>query len=137
MYERMLDKSAAPTLCDLTAWCGEMATPFTLLNEWIAASYSLEQKIVFPYGKRYGWGIAHRRKSKLICNLFAENGAFTVMAHLSDKQFQTVYAQLSDYAQTFVDNKYPCGDGGWIHFRVTCPDHIKDVQALLSAKMQK
>jgi len=137
MYERMLDKSVTPTVADMTAWCGENASNFTLLNEWIAANYSLEQKIVFPYGKRYGWGITHRKKTKLICNVFAENGAFTVMTHLSDKQFQSIYDQLSEYAQKFVDNKYPCGDGGWIHFRTICQAHMEDIQTLLTAKMQK
>lgn len=137
MYERMLDKTLTPTLADLTAWCGDNAENFTRLNDWIAANFSLEQKIVFPYGKRYGWGIAHRKKSKLICNVFAERGAFTVMTHLSDKQFQSVYAQLSEYAQQYVDHKYPCGDGGWVHFRVTQPAHIEDIQRLLAAKMNK
>lgn len=72
MYERMLDKTLTPTLADLTAWCSDNAENLTRLNDWIAANFSLEQKIVFPYGKRYGWGIAHRKKSKLICNVFAE-----------------------------------------------------------------
>ncbi len=137
MYERMLDKSIIPTLDDLTAWCGQNAIAFMQLNEWLASDDALEQKIVFPYGKRYGWGIAHRKKSKLICNVFAENGAFTVMMHLSDKQFQSVYDQLSEYAQQLVDNKYPCGDGGWLHFRVVCQEHMKDVRILLSTKMKK
>lgn len=137
MYERMLDKTLTPTLADLTAWCGENADSFTRMNDWIASNFSLEQKIVFPYGKHYGWGIAHRKKSKLICNVFAEKGAFTVMTHLSDKQYQSVYAQLSEYAQQYVDHKSPCGNGGWVHFRVTQPSHIEDIQRLLAAKMQK
>lgn len=137
MYERMLDKSVTPSIEELTAWCGETAALFTHLNEWITDNFSLEQKVVFPYGKRYGWGIAHRKKAKLICNVFAESGAFTVMTHLSDKQFQSVYEQLSEYAQKHVDGKYPCGDGGWIQFRVTCAEHLADIRTLLAAKMKK
>lgn len=137
MYERMLDKSLTPTVAELTAWCGEIGPLFTQLNDWLGATYALTQTIVFPYGKRYGWGIAHRRKSKLICNVFAESGAFTVMTRLSDKQFQSVYGQLSEYGQMLVDGKYPCGDGGWVHFRVTCGAHMADIQALLAAKMNK
>ena len=137
MYERMLDKSLTPTVAELTAWCREIGPLFTQLNDWLGATYALTQTIVFPYGKRYGWGIAHRRKSKLICNVFAESGAFTVMTHLSDKQFQSVYGQLSEYGQKLVDGKYPCGDGGWVHFRVTCGAHMADIQALLAAKMNK
>lgn len=137
MYERMLDKSLVPTLADLTAWCDENGPLFTALNEWISTQYATEQQIVFPYGKRYGWGVAHRKKARLICNIFAEKGAFTVMTHLADKQFQSVYARLSEHGQQQVDAKYPCGDGGWIHFRVTNAAHLDDIQALLGAKMKK
>lgn len=137
MYERMLDKSIMPALADLVAWCGESAPLFTALNDWLAAGFSLEQKIVFPYGKHYGWGVAHRRKTKLICNVFAERGALTLMTHLSNKQLQAVGPHLSEYAQKAVDSKYPCGDGGWIHLRITQQAHLADAQALLSAKLNK
>jgi len=59
------------------------------------------------------------------------------MTHLSDKQLQSVYDQLSEYAQKFVDNKYPCGDGGWIHFRVIRQEHMNDIRTLLNAKLNK
>ena len=36
--------------------------------------------------------------------------------------------------QELIDKKYPCGDGGWIHYRVTCPQQYKDIQTLLSIK---
>lgn len=137
MYERMLDKSVMPDVAAMTAYCGGNAELFAQLNEWLASSFALEQKIVFPYGSKYGWEISHRKKAKLICNVFPEHGAFTVMTHLSAHQFQSVYAQLSAYARQHVDNQYPCGDGGWIHFRVTCPAHVADIQMLLTAKMQK
>lgn len=29
---------------------------------------STEQKVVFPYGNKYGWGIGHYKKKKLMCN---------------------------------------------------------------------
>ena len=84
-----------------------------------------EQKIVFPYGNSYGWGIAHRKKNKLICNVFAENNAFTVMVRLSGRQFASVYDQLQEYAQKHIDDKYACGDGGWIHYRVSSKEHSR------------
>ena len=93
-----------------------------------------EQKIAFPYGNKYGWGIAHKKKNKLICNIFAEDNAFTVMMRLSDQQYNTVYGELQKYAQEHIDNKYPCGDGGWIHYRVTCGEHFDDIKTLLSVK---
>ncbi len=103
----MLDKTVTPSIADMCAWCGENASAFAQLNERIAATFASDQKIVFTYGNRYGWGVAHRKKTRLICNVFAERGAFTVMVHLSDRQCQAVYAGLSEYAQRHVDNKYP------------------------------
>lgn len=121
----------------MTQWCGDTAPLFVQLNEWISSPDALTQSIVFPYGKQYGWAIAHRKKTKLICNVFPECGALTIMTHLSDKQFQAVYPQLSDYAKRYVNNRYPCGDGGWIHYRISSPEHMADIQSLLTAKMHK
>ena len=134
MYERMLNKQAVPAIEEMTEYCGENGERFSLLNEWLAAGFGTEQKIVFPYGNKYGWGVAHKKKNKLICNVFAEDNAFTVMMRLSDKQYRNVYNQVHKYTQEHIDNKYPCGDGGWIHYRVTCKEHFDDIKILLSVK---
>lgn len=134
MYERMLDKRNEPTIAEMTAYCGENGELFALLNEWLAQIYGTVQKPTFPYGNHYGWGIAHRKKQKLMCNIFAEKNAFTVMMRLSDKQFQSVYEQVQAYTREYIDNQYACGDGGWIHYRVTCREHFDDIQKLLAVK---
>lgn len=76
MYERILNKQETPSIEDMTAYCGGTAEWFTLLNEWLSNTYETAEKIVFPYGNNYGWGIAHRVRSILICNIFPEDGAF-------------------------------------------------------------
>lgn len=134
MYERMLNKQETPTIEEMTKFCGENSERFSLLNEWLTSAYNTEQKVVFPYGNKYGWGIAHKKKKKFICNVFAEDNAFTVMMRLSDKQYETIYDQLQKYAQEYIDNKYPCSDGGWIHYRVTSKEHLDDIKTLLSIK---
>ncbi|MDC0700696.1 DUF3788 domain-containing protein [Clostridium sp. D33t1_170424_F3] len=134
MYERMLDKQTVPTVEEMTAYCGEVGPLFTLLNEWLAQTCDTVSSVVFPYGNRYGWGVAHRKKKKLCCNVFAENNAFTVMLRLSDAQFDSVYSQLRDDTRECIDAKYPCGDGGWIHYRVTSRERLNDIQTLLAVK---
>lgn len=134
MYERMLNKQVMPTIEEMTEYCGENAELFSMLNKWMETTFETEQRVVFPYGNDYGWGIAHRKKNKLICNVFAEDGAFTVMVRLSNKQYEMIYEQLGKYTKEYIDNKYPCGDGGWIHYRVTCREHFEDVKKLLSIK---
>lgn len=134
MYERMLNKQVTPSIEEMTRFCGGNSERFSLLNEWLISTFHTEKKVVFPYGNKYGWSVAHKKKNRLVCNIFAEDSAFTVMMQLSDKQYRTVYSQLQRYAQEYIDNKYPCGHGGWIHYRVTCKEHLDDIKTLLSVK---
>lgn len=134
MHERMLNKQVVPTVSEMTEYCGEVAGLFTALNGWLS-EHSDEQRIAFPYGNSYGWCVSHRKKKKLICNVFVEDNSFTVMMRLSDKQYQTVYHELHKYAQEHIDRRYPCGDGGWIHYRVTNEEQLEDIKKLLKMKM--
>lgn len=134
MYERMLNKQKEPTITEMAAYCAEQKERFTLLNKWLSQTYDTVQKITFPYGNQYGWGISHKKKKKLICNIFAEDNAFTVMLRLTNKQFESIYSQVHTYTQEYIDNKYPCNDGGWVQFRVTCKEHYDDIQKILSVK---
>lgn len=93
MYERMLNKQVMPTIMDMTEYCGSNAELFTLLNEWLSKEYGTTQAVTFPYGNQYGWGIAHRIKRDLICNVFAEDNAFTMMMRLTNKQFNPFTAR--------------------------------------------
>lgn len=134
MYERMLDKRTMPTIEEMIRYCGENAELFSGLNAFLTTTFETDQKVVFPYGNKYGWGIGHYKKKKLMCNIFAEVGAFTVMMRLSNTQYEAIYDSLEKYAREHIDNKYPCGDGGWIHYRVTCKEQLEDIQKLLVLK---
>ena len=134
MYERLLNKQNVPTYEELAAYCGESGALFRKLNEQLSQLYGTTQEIRFPYGNKYGWGVSHRKKKKLICDVFAEAGAFTVMLRLSNQQFDAVYDQMLPYTQNYIDNKYPCGEGGWIHYRVLDEAHLEDVLRLLAVK---
>lgn len=56
------------------------------------------------------------------------------MLRLSDQQFIGVYDTLQAYAKQCIDHKYPCGNGGWIQYRVTSKELVKDIGILLSIK---
>lgn len=134
MYERMLYKTAVPTIDELTGYCGKTAELFARLNDWLIENCGTVKEVVFPYGNKYGWGVAHKKKGKLICNIFAERDAFTVMLRLSNAQFDSIYDKVGAYARQYIDNKYPCGDGSWIHYRVTHSEHFDDMKTLLNVK---
>ncbi|MBQ7027629.1 MAG: DUF3788 domain-containing protein [Ruminococcus sp.] len=134
MYERMLNKQVEPTVAEMTDYCAENADLFSIINSWLTTTFRTEQKVVFPYGNKYGWGIGHYKKKKLMCNIFAEAGSFTVMMRLTNKQYDAIYDGIKKYTQEHIDKKFPCGDGGWIHYRVVCQEHLEDIQKLLEIK---
>lgn len=131
----MLNKQIVPTIQEMTEYCGENAERFSMINNWLTSVFHTEQKVVFPYGNRYGWGIGHYVKKKLICNIFAEVDAFTVMIRLTNLQYEMIYGEVKKRTQEYIDNKYPCDDGGWIHYRVICQEDYGDIVKLLEAKL--
>ena len=83
----------------MAAYCGKGMELFIRTHRVVADTCSTVQEIVFPYGNKYAWAklpIERRRKAG-ICNVFAENGAFTVMIRLSNAQFLLlVYDQVGE-----------------------------------------
>lgn len=134
MYERMLDKQNVPSTEEFTKHIGVSAKLFFSLDDFLLNELKLERQLRFPYGNSYGWGMKYFAKSKHFCDVFAEKDSFTVMIRLTDKQFQQAYDGLTDYAKRLIDDKYPCGSGGWIHFRVLTQEHLEDIEKLLRQK---
>lgn len=135
MFERMLDKTNVPTQMQLYAYCKDVGVYFEEINALLMKEGHTNEEIRFPYGKTYGWGVCHRKGKKLICDIFAEAGAFTVMLRLSDEQYQKAYDNVSSYTKNYIENKYPCGGGGWIQYRVSDEKHVEDIIYLLRIKI--
>lgn len=79
MFERMLDKAVKPEYSELSEYCGACGELFRRFNDHVASEFATDMDIKFPYGNTYGWCASHHKKTKLICNVFAENGSFSVM----------------------------------------------------------
>ncbi len=135
MYERLLGKQNKPTINEFYDYSGKCKNDLVKLNDYLTSDLKLDTLLRFPYGNNYGWGIKYFIKGKHICDVFAEKDAFTVMIRLTNKEFDEVYNNVSKYAQKYIDNKYSCGEGGWIHFRVIDSDHLEDVIKLINKKM--
>ncbi len=137
MHERMLDPSHKPDLNEMAGYCEDAGTIFLSLNETLSSKYGTRQDIRFPYGNQYGWGVKHALGKNHICYLFAEKGAFTLIIRLSNAQIERVYPEADERVKELLVHKYPCGDGGWIHFRAITPEDERQACKLLQAKMKK
>jgi hypothetical protein len=134
MYERMLNKQEVPTFDDLIQYSGARGALWLALDTYMTGELRASRQIRFPYGKDYGWGVKYSVKSKHICDVFAENGAFAALFQVSDKAVATIHDELSAYAREIWADKYPCASGGWIEFRVLNEEQLRDLEKILHAK---
>ena len=134
MYERLLDKQIMPSFDDLIAYCGQRGVLWRDLDRWIKEVYSAQTLIRFPYGNKYGWSCKYSFKNKHICDVFAEKSALAVQFHISNKCIDGIYESLLEHTKEICDNKYPCGEGGWLTYRVLSEEQADDVKKLLASK---
>lgn len=137
MYERMLDKQIVPSFEDMISYCGETGVIWMELDRYFKDELNAKDCIRFPYGNKYGWSKKYSYKSKHICDVFAEKDAFMVLIRISNDAIDPIYKELSDYGKAVWDNKYPCGSGGWLNYRVTCNEHLKDLIKIIEIKVKK
>lgn len=50
--------------------------------------------------------------------------------------FEKVRHEISDYAIEVWNYKYPCGNGGWIHYYLSSSSQIDDIIKLLHLKIK-
>ena len=135
IHERMLNKENQPTFEEMICYSGESGKLWMKLNERLVSEFALDKLIRFPYGNDYGWGVKYSRKSKHICDIFAERDAFCALFQVSDRAMDSVYGGLSDYAKTIWADKSPCKGGGWIEFRVLNVEQLADLEKIIRAKI--
>lgn len=133
----MLDKQIVPSFEDLTSYCGETGALWIELDRFFKNEFNAKDYIRFPYGNKYGWSKKYSYKNKHICDVFAEKDAFMVLIRISSDAIEPIYKDLSDYGKAAWDNKYPCGSGGWLNYRVTCSKHLEDLIKIIEIKVKK
>lgn len=65
MYERMPDKQVVPTIEEMTAFCGENAERFSLLNEWLTSDFNTEKKLFSRMAIIMAGGFPIKRRTSL------------------------------------------------------------------------
>ncbi|MEG2751272.1 MAG: DUF3788 domain-containing protein [Anaerorhabdus sp.] len=134
-YSRMLDKTKPPTEEEFYEFCAQRKSLLYDCDHFLMSFDNVSKCLRFPYGNNYGWSYKYSRKNKLICEIFAEVEAFTVMIRLSNQQIDSIYGLVTAQTQELIDNKYPCSDGGWLHYRILNQDDLMDIKKLIQIKL--
>jgi hypothetical protein len=133
----MLNKQTVPSFDEMISYCGDAGELWTEVDKFLNDKLEMKGCIRFPYGNKYGWSMKYSYKDKHICDVFAENNAFMVLIRISDDAIKLIYNELSDYAKTIWDNKYPCGSGGWLNYRITSKGQLQDLMKIIGIKVNK
>lgn len=131
----MINKQISPSFTDMISYCGDVGGLWMAVDVYLKDKYEIKGCIRFPYGNKYGWSMKYSYKNSLICDIFAEKSAFMVLVRVPNDAIQSVYRELSDYAKNVWDNKYPCGNGGWLNYRITDKDQLQDLIKILDIKV--
>lgn len=138
MHERILNKSVRPTKNDIYGLMGtEAVILFEKLNDFLTNSYDITVELKFPFGNNYGWSYKISHKRKHLCYVFFEKGAFTVLIQIGKNDVKKLYSKFEDLSlkgKDMWEHRYPCGEGGWLHYRVLDTNDLEDIKILVSIK---
>ena len=141
MHERMLNKQTIPTEDEIKKHIGKNSVEIIdVIKSSLEKSAEIKMELKFPFGNNYGWGYKISNKSKHLFYLFFEKGSITLMlqiGRINTKADLERYGQLSEEGKKYWENRYPCGEGGWIHYRITNRKQLKDIALFLGIKAKK
>lgn len=133
--QRFMDKTIAPSFSEINNLLGQKAIERLIkLETFMQNNYDLIRELKFPFGNNYGWGYKYSHKNKLLCYVFFEKDSFTVTITIGKSELQRLYQELNNMlpkTKELWENRYPCGDGGWVHYRLEDDNELLDIQKLI------
>ena len=136
--ERFMDKNKVPEPSEIDNLLGRDAVSRLIrLESFLNNNYDVIRELKFPFGNNYGWGYKYSCKNKLMCYVFFEKGSFTVTITIGKGELKKLYQELDNMlpkTKELWENRYLCGDGGWIHYRVENDNELPDIEKLICVK---
>jgi len=140
MYERMLKKEVKPSIDEIINHIGKNS--YYLLEQLekeFNNKYDIIRELRFPYGNDYGWSYKYSHKTKHLCDVFFEKDAITITIQIGGNKIEKFNEQFDEFlpkTKKVWDNRYPCGKGGWIHYRISNDKEIIDIIQIIAIKQK-
>jgi hypothetical protein len=140
MHERMLNKGVKPTTSEIIDYIGKSNNELLeAFESELNSRYDIIKELRFPYGNSYGWSFKYSHKKKHICDLFFEKGSIAITIPMPSKLAEKVNEKvdtLLPQTRKMWNEKYPCGDGGWVNYRVSSKEELADILFLIALKIK-
>ena len=135
MYERLKDKNVPPTYDDYMLYIGISRDLFVKIDSFLVSEFNADKTIKFSAHDRC-WGIDYRTKKDVIGMLYFEKDAFMAVIRLDSEGINSTYNELSSYTKNCIENS-PYRHNGYIEYRVTNPEQIDDLKAILTCRVSR
>jgi hypothetical protein len=69
--------------------------------------------------------------------VFPENGAFTITIQIGKNELPKLNKKMSLFGQKtkeLGEHRYPCGEGGWLHYKALNVRELEDIKELIRIK---
>lgn len=141
MHERMMDKTGQPSDADMAQWIGlPLADEWAALRAWLEETYGITPTFDSG-GKRYGWNLQYRVGGRPLCEMYPEQGSFTVLVILGKIDLERAMGRIETFGsvvrQALVETPR-FHDGCWMYIRLcdaaTCQQDVKDIEQLILIK---
>ncbi len=141
MHERMMDKTTQPSDADMIRTIGQpVANAWSDLRRFLVETYEIIP-IFNSGGKKYGWNLQHRIGGRPLCEMYPENGSFTVLVVLGKAELEQALGRIDSFGlivrKALVETPR-FHDGCWMYIRVsnphTCQQDVLDIQQLILIK---
>lgn len=136
--KRFFDKNKVPKLSEIEQLLGSYSMKrLEKLDSFLKGNYNIVRELKFPFGNRYGWSYKYSTNGKMLCYVFFEEGTFTVTITIGKSEVSKLVDELPQMLQKtreLWENRYHCGEGGWIHYRIENDNELTDIHKLIYIK---
>jgi len=111
-------------------------------DDWIQLESKLSEdyildKIIIKDSPSQGWGGVNYRVGKnFLCYIHPERKSLFIAIQISEEKIEKIKSQLSEYCLKVWENRYPCGKGGWMWYRLSNSYQVDEVRLLFNNKIK-
>ena len=87
--------------------------------DYLIENYELERRILFS-GKKYGWAVQYKRKTKTIITLYPERKSFSALLVFGKRELEEISGMRAELSDCFLDKLGKTEshhDGNWMWLR--------------------
>ncbi len=129
-----VDKEHPPTLDEVWGAIGAKRSLWESLVQLVVDNYRVQEDFKF-YGKKYGWALRFRKRSKALLSIYPGKKTFVVQIVVGPTQIEkTSDLGLGENVRKVFEDAHQFPEGRWLFIKIKSKRDVNDIQQLLLLK---